>query len=265
MKSSSLRNILIISCSFFLTSAQATELGQITVADPTVGSRTIVYEKINGYALVEGDILLGKIKHLNRQSAIIALKLGGSRWPNGIVPYEISEDLPFENKLSILQAIDQWQKKSQVQFVELTSANRDEYYDYISFVAIPGLNCSSYVGRKGGKQIVSLSTRCNTMFTAHELGHVLGFWHEHSRADRNSYIRIIWENIKESYRYNFSQHITDGEDFGEYDYLSIMHYGPFAFTKNGKKTIIPLVEGVDIGQREQLSVKDIEAINAMYP
>lgn len=37
------------------------------------------------------------------------------------------------------------------------------------------------------------------------------------------------------------------------------------FQKIGERTIIPLAEGVQIGQRERLSEKDIAAIKAMYP
>ncbi|MGF2339117.1 M12 family metallopeptidase, partial [Acinetobacter baumannii] len=41
--------------------------------------------------------------------------------------------------------------------------------------------------------------------------------------------------------------------------------GRFAFSKNGQPTIIPLVDGVEIGQRTHLSEKDIAAVKAMYP
>lgn len=254
-----------LSSLFLFSSLQAATLGQLTVADPALGSRTIVYEEMNGYAVTEGDIVLGKLTELRRPRASITLKVGGSRWPNGVIAYEIHEDLPFSNKLAILQAIDHWQKNSNLEFLELTAKNRNDHTDYLSFIPASGTICSSFVGRKKGMQEINLAPRCNTMNTVHEIGHALGLWHEQSRADRDAYIRIAWENIDEERKYNFNQHLTDGKDFGEYDYQSIMHYPPYAFSKNGQQTIIPLVSSVEIGQRAHLSEKDIAAIHAMYP
>ncbi|WP_284498289.1 Dot/Icm T4SS effector Zinc-dependent metalloprotease LegP [Legionella maioricensis] len=260
-----LKTISFVCSALFLSPLNAGALGQVTMTNPTMGSQTVIYEQIDGYAIAEGDIILGKIATLNRQGAVITPMLGGSRWPGGIVPYEIAEDLPFANKFSIYQAMEHWRKNSKIEFVELTTKNRPEYRDYVSFIRAEGTICASFVGRQGGKQIIDLSPRCTTMNTVHEIGHALGMWHEQSRADRDYYVRIAWENIEEDHKYNFNQHLTDGKDYGDYDYQSIMHYGPYAFSKNGKKTITPVVEGIEIGQRNHLSERDIAAINSMYP
>jgi hypothetical protein len=52
----------------------------------------------------------------------------------------------------------------------------------------------------------------------------------------------------------------------EYDYGSVMHYGPRAFSINGSDTIIPLKPLGDniMGQRVRISDKDILRLNRMY-
>lgn len=256
---------LLVTLTVFMTNSFAISRGHIMVADPVQGVRPVIFEKISDYAVAEGDIIIGKLSFLSIMKASILSKLGGGLWAHGVVPFELAEDLPVANKLAILQAITLWQQKSNIEFVELTSKNRDAYPDYISFIPAAGTTCASFVGKQKGQQVVLLAPRCNTMNTVHEIGHALGLWHEQSRADRDLYIRIIWENIDDDHRYNFEQHLTDGKDYGEYDYQSIMHYPPDAFSKNGEKTIIPLKENVEIGQRRHLTEKDIAAVNAMYP
>ena len=57
--------------------------------------------------------------------------------------------------------------------------------------------CCSYVGKSGeGRQDVSIGKNCDKFgIVVHELGHVVGFWHEHTRPDRDDYIDIVMENV----------------------------------------------------------------------
>lgn len=53
------------------------------------------------------------------------------------------------------------------------------------------------MGKSGeGPQAVSIGKNCDKFgIVVHELGHVVGFWHEHTRPDRDRYIYIDTTNI----------------------------------------------------------------------
>jgi hypothetical protein len=95
-------------------------------------------------------------------------------------------------------------------------------------------------------------------------GVLLGLWHEQSREDRDQFVTIQLHNVTPGMEHNFAQHISDGDDLGPYDYGSIMHYGPLAFSQNGQPTIVPRDPNVTIGQREVLSDHDVRTIQALY-
>ena len=57
----------------------------------------------------------------------------------------------------------------------------------------PHFRCCSYVGRqKRGAQKMALDHGCLIHgILLHELGHVIGFWHEQNRPDRDDYIQVL--------------------------------------------------------------------------
>lgn len=218
--------------------------------------RKVDYVYANGYAVYEGDILL----NMDRPSyAGLGIVPESYLWPSGIVPYVIDDKLPDEFRVH--DAIEHWENLTDVRFVPLDEADVD-HDNYIRFR--PYIGCASYVGMQGkGEQPILLAKACSTGNTIHEIGHALGLWHEHSRADRDEFVDVRYENIQSAAVHNFNKQVEDGRDIGAYDYGSIMHYPRWAFSKNGNDTIVPHGDQ-EIGQRDNLSADDIAAINDMY-
>lgn len=140
--------------------------------------------------------------------------------------------------------------------------------DYVSIHS--GQFCKSNLGRTGGPQEMSLNIKLcfKKGIIIHELLHALGYIHEHNRPDRDNHVKVLWQNIDSRFYSEFDK--VDGAMYNSYgtsyDYNSIMHYGPTAFTKTGARTIIPKDSSFSdsIGQRFSLSDGDIRRINNKY-
>ncbi|XP_049830046.1 zinc metalloproteinase nas-14-like isoform X2 [Schistocerca gregaria] len=186
--------------------------------------------------LLEGDIMIAKVDDLRN-----VIRDEDKYWPNGVVPYYIDKDHFSEEETSrIRSALKEISDSTCVVIREFQKGDED-------FVKIKGnaTGCWSYIGRKRGGQVVNLQApACLRKGTViHEFLHVLGFHHQHSSHDRDSFIDIHWENIRPGHENNFKKYNeTIVTDYGiGYDYDSVMHYSKRAFSKNREPTIVPKI------------------------
>ncbi|WP_299440385.1 M12 family metallopeptidase [uncultured Aquimarina sp.] len=167
----------------------------------------------------------------------------------------------FPNQQRITDAIADWEAKTPIRFVPRTNQN-----NYVFFRT--GGGCSSFVGRQGGRQDITLAGGCPTGAVIHEIGHAVGLWHEQSRKDRDQYITINFGNIQNGLEFNFETYLQqgiDGDEFtNELDFNSIMLYSSFAFSKNGLPTIVKKDGSTYTTNRTSLSNGDVEGIQKMY-
>ncbi|XP_058487210.1 low choriolytic enzyme-like [Solea solea] len=92
--------------------------------------------------------------------------------------------------------------------------------------------------------------------------HALGFWHEQSRSDRDVYVKINLDNVKDEHVSNFDRKETLNLNV-PYDY-SLMHYGRKDFSKNGQDTDTPMIASASIGQRIGMTENDFLKINKLH-
>jgi hypothetical protein len=186
-----------------------------------------------GY-LLEGDMLVTEllVPELAPQQdeTVFSLSVSSKNllWPGGVVYYTIAPSLP--DKQRVFTAMNRWSAATPIRFVPRTNQR-----DYVTFR--PSTVCSAHIGRIGGQQFVNLGPHCNLGLTIHEIGHTLGLFHEHTRPGRSNHVTVYWDNIPAGLR---SQYWINGaaRARGAYDIDSIMHYGSYEFTSNGRASML---------------------------
>jgi len=147
-------------------------------------------------------------------------------WPDGVIPYDISKLTDSQQALAE-RAMKRWMDTgARISFVP-----RSNQVEHVSFTGNTnaGNNTSHDGFRKGKRTDVNITAfwwRQAEWMPAHELGHVLGFHHEHQRWDRDEFVAIRYAHIKpgREHDYDWIPKTNWIVSSTAYDYRSIMHY-----------------------------------------
>lgn len=221
--------------------------------------------ELSGLELIEGDILIEKKPKRKRRKIINEFEIESNwltRWPDGIIPYEINMRMSSEMIQRIKDAINHWETNTCIRF-ELYNRNRHRAYSS-KVVFTPSQICGAFVGYKSDLPIsnVYLSTMCQFGTVVHEIGHVIGFRHEHSRVDRDSHVSIDYALFSSTMRDQYDKMTNPQLDYYgvPYDLYSVMHYS----SQNGIIKALDSRRNFLMGQRLGLSFLDVKLANLAY-
>ncbi|HVT96794.1 MAG TPA: M12 family metallopeptidase [Acidobacteriaceae bacterium] len=215
-----------------------------------------------------------ELAHLRPQPQSVGVADPGSTWPSGVIYYDDGGCIAGNTCPNLAQAIStfnadfpgvvQWtERTSQTTYVVITLSGTGGRGDvdtigYPAFAGALNLNCN---------------TDCSVATLLHEMGHIIGLYHEHTRTDRDSYVTLNYNNvIKGSWTGNFAINTQNQQLLSPYDYASVMQYPSYVDSRNGGPVIetipagIPLqgTEGVPGAGNEDYSAGDKEAIRRLY-
>ena len=295
--SNRIRTITLLSCATFLgAQAFAQNTSQPESDRPEAYREHTVPSVLNGSkVLYQGDILLEPQSSTQANAVVkpdavvkphavvkpdsISIAYPSTLWPkvSGVATvYYIIDSASDPNATSKIQtAISTFNADFPgiIQWMGWTSAKGPNYVDInLSSADLSG-TCEAEEGYAAiPAEPMTGSTSCTVATILHEMGHIIGLWHEQTRADRNTYLTLNYSNVIKDFWSNYLYETDNQQLLGLFDYASVMEYPPYSFSRNGGPVIetipagIPLTgtEGVPVPTTADYSAADKETIERLY-
>lgn len=217
-----------------------------------------------------GDLIIGSADDLDSyQSGEKVLNIPPPElWPNGNIPYEIDDSIDDPNQKQIIKNVIQ----SLNQWAQLDIHPRKEHEENFVVFKRGNQHCYANVGFRFGITNVSLSTGCAEKEIYHEFLHVLGFFHEQNRPDRDEYIEILWENIDEENWSQFEKFSVESYpqafqnlNSNPFEFNSIMLYDSKAFSNTSDYSMVR-VDGTHFTVPfDRPTPTDLDRLKKLYP
>lgn len=183
-------------------------------------------------------------------------------WPKGRVPYVLDSSLDPVSSANALTAMNNWQTKT-AQVVRFEPAKAS---DSPRLVVVGGAApVTNHVGYRSTNSKITLAKSSTVSLIRHELGHVLGLHHEHRHPERDKYIKVQMQNVKNTqYCLNQFKACTNCLPVLDYNVGSVMQYDTNDLSSCRTGPVLLHLDGSPISHVWVLTDGDIATIHAMY-
>jgi len=209
----------------------------------------------------EGDMAFTEEQVQNKSIKSRGYAHENNLWENGVIYLKnYSVNNPQHSK--VYKAIKELEVETNLVVVPMDNTNTTQPEEYLQINGYASGNWAQYGAHS--PSTMNLKSDVHQGIVIHELGHIAGLVHEHKRTDRASYVNYYPGNVKSGQHYNFD--VGEGHStHGDFDFNSIMIYGSYQWSKNGRPTLTKKDGSTWSWNLGGYSQGDVTAINSNYP
>lgn len=195
------------------------------------------------YIVAYGDVIVGDSAQIERiQAGEETVKVPRPKiWPGTELPYRLSPDVTDAQKEAIAKIGNILDSEGIIKMRPYDPL-KDQAYVYFKQGSS---HCYAQVGYNGGVTQVALNEKCGYAEIFHEVFHVLGFFHEQNRHDRDEHVKVLWENIEEEHWPQFEKfpeeslpEVLQNQREVPFSFKTFMLYRPTAFSNNSDYSMV---------------------------